>query len=149
MEHHFGAVDETTKRLVGRCVRVPWLEGELIEREKGMEKQAATTATTTTTTTQKLLSVAHAGGMASSLSMAEVTTQKEKPGVQVPSLERQSAAGNQTTNSITDDHDGGAVVVVAAAANGDSEQPRPHKNVPPPPAPPEKSPFEVSSDGET
>ncbi|KAL8973359.1 MAG: hypothetical protein Q9183_000052 [Haloplaca sp. 2 TL-2023] len=68
-EHHFGAVDETTKRLVGRCVRVPWLREE-IGGTSG-ESVAA----------KKLLGVEMPGGMSSSLSVVEVTTQMERPGV--------------------------------------------------------------------
>ncbi|KAI4260524.1 MAG: hypothetical protein LQ352_000220 [Teloschistes flavicans] len=77
MEVHFGAVDETTKRLVGRCVRVPWLK-EDPERAGGESAVA-----------KKLLGVEMPGGMASSLSVVEVTTHKEKPGVLTGSREKE------------------------------------------------------------
>lgn len=89
MEHHFGAVDETTKRLVGRCVRVPWLMDndhatpEPAEEERGRDAKV--------TTARKLLGAEIPGGMASSLSVVEVTTQKERPGV------RTGEAGVTTT----------------------------------------------------
>ncbi|KAL8997067.1 MAG: hypothetical protein Q9169_003557 [Polycauliona sp. 2 TL-2023] len=72
MEHHFGAVDETTKRLVGRCVCVPWLQDE--HSDPGDEGEARGAR-------RKLLDVEIPGGMASSLSVVEVTTQKERPGL--------------------------------------------------------------------
>ncbi|KAL8864781.1 MAG: hypothetical protein Q9198_009646 [Flavoplaca austrocitrina] len=87
MEHHFGAVDETTKRLVGRCVCVPWLKiGEHPEPtgEEGNAKAG----------TRKLLDVEIPGGMASSLSVVEVTTQKERPGVITGSRQRDEDQGN-------------------------------------------------------
>ena len=87
MEHHFGAVDETTKRLVGRCVCVPWLKiGEHPEPtgEGGNAKAG----------TRKLLDVEIPGGMASSLSVVEVTTQKERPGVITGSRQRDEDQGN-------------------------------------------------------
>ncbi|KAL8675399.1 MAG: hypothetical protein Q9168_000230 [Polycauliona sp. 1 TL-2023] len=68
MEHHFGAVDETTKRLVARCVCVPWLQDE---EDGGEEAKGAA---------RKLLDVEIPGAMASSLSVVEVTTQQERPG---------------------------------------------------------------------
>ncbi|KAL9042285.1 MAG: hypothetical protein Q9214_003829, partial [Letrouitia sp. 1 TL-2023] len=96
MEHHFGAVDETTKRLVGRCVGVSWLREEVEGEEEGSgsgngsgsEQQAKKKKKEKK---KKLLDVALAAGMASALSVVEVTTQKEKPGVQTPSLGRKSA----------------------------------------------------------
>lgn len=71
--HHFGAVDETTKRLVGRCARVGWLmDGEAPGSSPTLMKQ-------------RLLSVNLPSAMESSLSVVEVTTQREKPGVKTPS----------------------------------------------------------------
>lgn len=72
---HFGMVDETTVRLVGRCERVGWLQGgddddDGGEGGQGKEKVA-----------KKFLGVDMAARMASSLSVVEVTTQKERPGV--------------------------------------------------------------------
>ncbi|KAL8936863.1 MAG: hypothetical protein Q9216_004706, partial [Gyalolechia sp. 2 TL-2023] len=88
MENHFGAVDETTKRLVGRCVRVPWLKVDDDDdrdhdhdHDNGEGKKVAR---------KKLLGVEIPAGMASSLSVVEVTTtQKEKPGVLTGSRERE------------------------------------------------------------
>ena len=74
---HFGAVDETTKRLVGRCRRVPWLRGE--------EESAATSPHSPTKLKQRLLSVSLPQAMESSLSVMEVASQKSKPGVKTPS----------------------------------------------------------------
>ncbi|KAL9002973.1 MAG: hypothetical protein Q9188_004139 [Gyalolechia gomerana] len=81
MENHFGAVDETTKRLVGRCVRVPWLKADTDEPDEDGEGKVAR---------NKLLGVEIPAGMASSLSVVEVTTtQKERPGVLTGSRERE------------------------------------------------------------
>ncbi|KAL9603651.1 MAG: hypothetical protein Q9219_000970 [cf. Caloplaca sp. 3 TL-2023] len=83
-EDHFGAVDETTKRLVGRCEKVAWLEEDDAtnreEGEKGGGKEKVA---------KKLLNVEMPGGMTSSLSVVEVTTQKERPGVLTGSRERE------------------------------------------------------------
>lgn len=79
---HFGAVDETTKRLVGRCVRVKWLREEAGENEA--EKHNGAVA-------RKLLGVEQAGAMASALSVVEVAAQRERPGVQT--LSRKEAGG--------------------------------------------------------
>lgn len=71
--NHFGAVDETTKRLVGRCGRVPWLkkEEESPTSPGGYKK--------------RLLSVSMPSAMESSLSVVEVAAQTSKPGVKTPS----------------------------------------------------------------
>ncbi|KAL8784446.1 MAG: hypothetical protein Q9213_003969 [Squamulea squamosa] len=81
MEQHFGAVDETTKRLVGRCVRVPWL--------KENNPQPAEEEEETKPATGKLLGVEIPGGMTSSLSVVEVTTQKERPGILTGSRQKE------------------------------------------------------------
>lgn len=89
MEHHFGAVDETTKRLVGRCVCVPWLkDDDRLEpgEEEGRGPKVAT---------RKLLDVEIPSGMASSLSVVEVTTQRERPGVLTGSRQREEDQGKQ------------------------------------------------------
>lgn len=67
---HFGSVDETTKRLVGRCERVPWLG---VDNLKNTDEKRC------------LLGAEMADAMTSALSVVEVTTQREKPGVQTPS----------------------------------------------------------------
>ena len=76
---HFGAVDETTKRLVARCVKVKWLEEQVEAAASGNE-----------TVAKKLLGVELPGAMASSLSVVEVAAHKEKPGVQTPSRREDS-----------------------------------------------------------
>ncbi|KAL8658391.1 MAG: hypothetical protein Q9226_001035 [Calogaya cf. arnoldii] len=86
MEHHFGAVDETTKRLVGRCVCVPWLRDDHLKLGEGGDAKQST---------RKLLDVEIPGGMASSLSVVEVTTQKERPGVLTGSRQREEDQGKQ------------------------------------------------------
>ncbi|KAI4165124.1 MAG: hypothetical protein LQ342_001401 [Letrouitia transgressa] len=130
MEHHFGAVDETTKRLVGRCVGVPWLREEVEGEEEGSgsgsEQQAKKKK-------KKLLDVALAAGMASALSVVEVTTQKEKPGVQTPSLGRKA-------------HDHEDVDASGGKSGGDAAEAEISQVVVVPP--PEKSPFEVDGDGD-
>ena len=72
--NHFGAVDETTKRLVGRCNRVSWLA------------QDQNTLNSPTKVKQRLLSVVSMpGAMESNLSVMEVAAQHSKPGVRTPS----------------------------------------------------------------
>ena len=70
---HFGAVDETTKRLVARCAKVKWLK-EDIESSNGSPVVA-----------KKLLEIEMPSAMTSSVSVVEVAAHKEKPGVQTPS----------------------------------------------------------------
>lgn len=83
---HFGAVDETTKRLVGRCRRVSWLKGE--------EESAATISPhSPTKLKQRLLSVSLPQAMESSLSVMEVASQKSKPGVKTPSRANDGGKG--------------------------------------------------------
>lgn len=79
---HFGAVDDTTERLVARCGRVEWL-GVNGEVDDGRKKRP-------------FLGVEMAGAMMSSLSVAEVTSQREKPGVQTPSQGKMDADGGET-----------------------------------------------------
>jgi hypothetical protein len=75
---HFGAVDDTTKRLVKRCVQVPWLRAGIEEDESE----------------QVLLSPknnhldlgANSEARKSSVSVLEIASHREKPGVQTPSL---------------------------------------------------------------
>lgn len=72
--NHFGAIDETTKRLVGRCGRVGWLSG-----------LDPSSPISPTFVKQRLLSVSTPSAMESSLSVVEVAAQKSKPGVKTPS----------------------------------------------------------------
>lgn len=79
--NHFGAVDETTKRLVGRCLRVRWLRDE-----DEAEGEATITANETVKKkNNKLLGVEQSSAMTSTLSVVEVAAHHEKPGVQTPS----------------------------------------------------------------
>ena len=71
---HFGAVDETTKRLVARCVKVKWLQ----EDEEANESETGHVA-------KKFLGVDLPSAMTSSVSVIEVAAHKEKPGVKTPS----------------------------------------------------------------
>lgn len=68
---HFGAVDETTKRLVARCAKVKWLREDEVAAGK-------------------FLGVEMPGAMASSVSVVEVAAHTEKPGVQTPSRKEDS-----------------------------------------------------------
>ncbi|KAL9131910.1 MAG: hypothetical protein Q9217_000270 [Psora testacea] len=77
---HFGAVDETTKRLVRRCAKVSWLNEESSDSDG--DKRSSTKHK------QKLLSVSMPSAMESSLSVVEVAAQKSKPGVKTPSREK-------------------------------------------------------------
>ena len=95
---HFGTVDETTKRLVARCVKVNWLS-EDVEAASGNE-----------TVAKKLLGVELPSAMASSLSVVEVAAHKEKPGVQTPSRRedsmREEKDGLLSTTANGNDNDG-------------------------------------------
>ena len=90
--HHFGATDETTKRLVGRCGRVGWLRDD-----EGP-------GSSPTWVKQRLLSVDLPSAMESSLSVVEVTTQREKPGVKTPS---RAEGDRATANNRNDGRDSG------------------------------------------
>ena len=106
--HHFGAVDETTKRLVGRCGRVAWLKDEEVS---GLSP---------TWVKQRLLGVDMPSAMESSLSVVEVTTQMEKPGVKTPSRANDDKvnenSGNKTESSGTGNS--GTSGAVAAVNDG-------------------------------
>ena len=79
---HFGAVDETTKRLVSRCSKVSWLTADVMNEEPE-EKNPSKIK-------QRLLSVARLpSAMESSLSIGEVAAQKSAPGAITPSIEKQ------------------------------------------------------------
>lgn len=72
-------MDETTIRLVARCAKVPWLK----EEEDGEPTPSKLVA-------KNLLCVEQPSAMASALSVVEVAAHMEKPGVQTPSLRRDS-----------------------------------------------------------
>ena len=98
---HFGAVDETTKRLVGRCGRVEWLKDE----------EAA--GLSPTWVKQRLLNVDLPSAMESSLSVAEVTTQREKPGVKTPSRAEVDKANENNGNNEGESGTGNNGAVIA------------------------------------
>ena len=100
--HHFGAVDETTKRLVGRCGRVGWLKNE---EAPGLSP---------TWMKQRFLSVDLPSAMESSLSVVEVTTQREKPGVKTPSRVEDDKANENNGNNV----DGSGISKNEAATAG-------------------------------
>lgn len=110
MEHHFGAVDETTKRLVGRCVCVPWLKKDddnHDHRIPGGDDEANEASVAA----RKILDVEIPAGMASSLSVVEVTTQKERPGVLTGNRQREEDQDKRDVSAATrsqrsDDDDG-------------------------------------------
>lgn len=102
--NHFEEVDETTKRLVRRCQTVEWLkvaEAEIVQTTSPVEERDSPTKSTPPAipAPRKLrkrnLSKGSGSGpylvpqmesaRQSSLSMAEMATQKEKPGVITPS----------------------------------------------------------------
>lgn len=105
---HFGAVDETTKRLVERCLRVAWLretegqgdgeEGGRLAAEMPRKKGAIG---------------ANVKAGESSLSVLEVAAHKEKPGVQTPSLR---LGKDQERDRNTDG--GGGVIKDESVGNG-------------------------------
>ena len=116
---HFGAVDETTKRLVGRCRRVGWLKEEQESPESPTKVK------------QRLLSVSMPSAMESSLSVVEVAAQKSKPGIKTPS---RAADGNSNSNG-AGDKNGESVDGVAPGNKGVGES----MGMP-------KSPFEVEGE---
>ena len=95
---HFGAVDETTKRLVSRCVQVPWLQDSEEEQEKDMARNYLGLGL-------------HPEAAKSSLSVMEVAVHKAKPGVQTPSRgtdeRKASVAKKVTVTDIAIDHEVG------------------------------------------
>ena len=102
---HFGAVDETTKRLVGRCGRVAWLNDTEVP---GLSP---------TFVKQRLLGVDMPGAMESSLSVVEVTTQREKPGVKTPSRAEDDGT-NENNGTKSDDTGTGNDGAVTASIDG-------------------------------
>ena len=75
---HFGAVDETTKRLVQRCGKVGWLREEVGKR--------------------RFLGVEMPSAMGSSLSVMEVAAHTAKPGEQTPSRKEDAARDGDNSN---------------------------------------------------
>ena len=106
---HFGAVDETTKRLVSRCVQVPWLQDSEEEQEKNIARNYLGLGL-------------HPEAAKSSLSVMEVAVYKEKPGVQTPSRgtdeRRASVAEKATVTDINIDHEVGNGVSLGNEGEG-------------------------------
>ena len=102
---HFGAVDETTKRLVGRCGRVAWL------------KDTEVPGLSPTFVKQRLLGVDMPSAMESSLSVVEVTTQREKPGVKTLSRAEDDGT-NENSGTKSDDTGTGNDGAVTAGNDG-------------------------------
>ena len=83
---HFGAIDETTKRLVGRCEKVQWLkEGEEEERNGN-----------------RLAIGGNLRAADSSLSVLEVAVHREKPGVQTPSRNQNGSMVKEARKTVND-----------------------------------------------
>ncbi len=107
---HFAPADETTVRLVGRCVKVPWLKddpaGDLARRMLGTH-------------------LAEAGE--STLSVVEVAAHKEKPGILTPSrgteaeFPRRAAAPDTSLSGRKET--GGIEVNVNVRINGEEQSP--------------------------
>ena len=94
---HFGAIDETTKRLVSRCVKVPWLQ----EGEEQLERLVG----------KKLTIGGNAKAAESSLSVLEVAVHKEKPGVQTPSRETEVEERDEGRGDVEDQSIGNGVMI--------------------------------------
>lgn len=120
---HFAPVDETTSRLVGRCLRVPWLgedadgrgAGDIAKKMLGMDLNTAREST---------------------LSVLEVAAHREKPGIQTPSREKnvelkqaRKDSDNAGDSRVAPAVDNGVTIKLNGKALGD-----------------EKSPFEVEGE---
>ncbi len=88
---HFDAIDDTTKRLIGRCNKVHWLQDDSCESEESSPASSRTTP--------RFLSVSQPSAMESSLSVMEVAAQTSKPGEQTPSLRKEEEKANFITNA--------------------------------------------------
>ena len=81
---HFGPVDPTTERLVSRCLDISWLHADK-ESFPDSGANSPTSRRSSKSGIQKVLGMSVPGATRSDLSVMEVATQSEKPGVQVPS----------------------------------------------------------------
>ena len=128
---HFGAVDETTRRLGVRCAQVPWLRDEDEANGSAVNGNGAKSNTDNEKAgpNNKLLGISlDAKNGASSLSVVEIAAHRAKPGEQTPSRGRElqqahrraavaadPAEAHQTNGSIKDKgggHAGEVPVVV-------------------------------------
>ena len=87
---HFGAVDETTRRLGARCAQVPWLRDDDEAHGAVANGNGASANGTPAKPNNKLLGISlDAKTGASSLSVVEVAAHRAKPGEQTPSRGRE------------------------------------------------------------
>ena len=76
---HFAPPDDTTVRLVNRCMAVPWLK----TTEEGPKPENPA---------HRFLGMSLGSGSESSMTVLEVAAQSEKPGVMMPSKSRDSTS---------------------------------------------------------
>ena len=118
---HFGAIDDTTKRLGARCVQVPWLRAG----EETLDASAA----------KNFLGIGtNAQAAESTLSVVEVAAQMAKPGEQTPSRCKETEEARRRTAVPSGAADGRDEVGNGVKVNGDKEMSA------------LKSPFEVESE---
>ncbi|KAB8532544.1 hypothetical protein FH972_025489 [Carpinus fangiana] len=88
-DSHFDAPDETTLRLVGRCLGVDWLRDQEDDSPlvTPLEEQS-TGGSGAGLIARRALGMDLVEGRQSSLSVVEMATQKEKPGIMTPSRGR-------------------------------------------------------------
>lgn len=95
---HFAPADETTIRLVNRCLSVSWLCVEA-------DKTAPTDGAAGNVVAKRMLGMGLEGARASSLSVLEVAAHKEKPGVLTPSVSKEkrdnASSGQENGNGLT------------------------------------------------
>lgn len=107
---HFAPMDETTVRLVGRCLKVPWLKDDL----------AADLA-------KRMLGTHLAEAAESTLSVVEVAAHREKPGILTPSRGTDtyiSQPGIPVDSSLPGRKEAGGVEVnVNVRINGEEQSP--------------------------
>lgn len=99
---HFDAPDPTTLRLVHRCLDIPWLAHPdiRIDLADADAEEAPSTSGAAVVARRALLGVgALPAARASSLSVAEMATQKETPGVEAPSKRRERGDDDDAAQS--------------------------------------------------
>ena len=91
---HFGAIDDTTKRLGARCAQVPWLKAGDADLDSG--------------TVNKVLGIGlNAQAAESSLSVVEVAAHMAKPGEQTPSRCKETEEARRKKNGSSGNGDEG------------------------------------------
>ncbi|KAI9707134.1 MAG: hypothetical protein M1836_000094 [Candelina mexicana] len=109
---HFAPADETTVRLVGRCVKVPWLKDDPADD-----------------LARRMLGTHLVEAGESTLSVMEVAAHKEKPGILTPSRGTEEAGSEQRTAAQVDaslpgrQEAGGIEVNVNGRINGEEQSP--------------------------